>query len=50
MVGMLTYNTVVTLYLAYLGFAVGLTGILLWPAVALHAILSILMGLTLARR
>ena len=44
MVGMLTYNTVVTLYLAYLGFAVGLTGILLWPAVALHFVLSILLG------
>jgi hypothetical protein len=43
LVGMLTYSTAVTLYLAYLGFA-GLTGVLLWPAVALHAILSILLG------
>lgn len=40
LVGMLTYNTLVMLYLAYLGLAEGLTGILLWPAVILHAILS----------
>jgi hypothetical protein len=31
-------------YLAYVGSADGLTGVLLWPAVALHAILSILLG------
>jgi hypothetical protein len=36
LVGMLTYSTVVALYLAYLGFAAGLAGVLLWPAVALH--------------
>ena len=41
---MLTYSALVTLYLAYLGFAEGLTGIFLWPAVALHAILSVLLG------
>ena len=44
LVGMLTYSAVVTLYLAYLGFAVGLTGVFLWPAVALHGVLSILLG------
>jgi hypothetical protein len=44
LVGMLTYSALVTLYLAYLGFAVGLTGVFLWPAVALHAVLSILLG------
>jgi hypothetical protein len=43
LVGMLTYSSVVTLYLAYLGFAGGLTGILLWPAVVLHAILTALL-------
>ena len=42
-VGMLTYGAAVTLYLAYLGFAGGLTGILLWPAVVLHAILTALL-------
>jgi len=40
LVGMLTYSAVVTLYLAYVGFAGGLTGILLWPAVVLHVILT----------
>jgi hypothetical protein len=40
LVGMLIYNAAATLYLAYVGFAGGLTGILLWPAVALHAILT----------
>ena len=39
-VGMLTYSLAVTLYLACLGFAGGLTGILLWPAVVLHVILT----------
>jgi hypothetical protein len=37
---MLSYSATVTLYLAYLGFAGGLTGILLWPVVALHVILT----------
>jgi hypothetical protein len=43
LVGMLTYSAVVTLYLAYVGFAGGLTGVLLWPAVALHLILTALL-------
>ncbi|HTX52495.1 MAG TPA: hypothetical protein VMD08_03755 [Candidatus Baltobacteraceae bacterium] len=42
-VGMLIYSAVVTLYLAYVGFAVGLAGILLWPAVVLHATLTALL-------
>ena len=42
-VGMLTYGAAVTLYLAYLGIAGGLTGILLWPAVVLHVILTALL-------
>lgn len=40
LLGMLTYSTLIMLYLAYLGLAEGLTGPLLWPAVILHAILS----------
>ena len=40
--GMLTYNILVTLYLVYVGINVG-AGILLWPAVAAHAGLSILL-------
>ena len=43
LVGMLTYGVAVTLYLAYVGFAGGLTGILLWPAVVLHGILTVLL-------
>jgi hypothetical protein len=42
-VGMLTYSAAITLYLAYVGFAGGLTGILLWPAVVLHVILTVLL-------
>ena len=42
-VGMLIYSAAVTLYLAYLGFAGGLSGILLWPAVVLHVILTALL-------
>lgn len=43
LLGMLTYNMAVTLFLAYLGFA-GSVGVLLWPAVALHAILSVVLA------
>ena len=42
-VGMLIYSGAVTLYLAYLGFAGGPGGMLLWPAVVLHAILTVLL-------
>jgi hypothetical protein len=44
LVGMLTYSALVALYLAYLGFAGGLTGVFLWPAVVLHLVLSVLLG------
>ncbi len=44
-VGMLTYSAAVTLYLAYVGSAGGLTGVLLWPAVVLHGILTALLTL-----
>jgi hypothetical protein len=43
-VGMLIYSAAVALYLAYLGFAGGMNGILLWPAVVLHAILTALLA------
>jgi hypothetical protein len=42
--GMLTYSAAVTAYLAYLGFTGGSTGILLWPAVILHVILTVLLA------
>lgn len=41
--GMLVYSAGVALYLAFLGVAGGTTGILLWPAVALHLILTALL-------
>jgi hypothetical protein len=44
LVGMLTYGALITLYLAYLGFAGGLAGVLLWPAVVLHTILTALFA------
>jgi len=46
--GMLIYSAGVTLLLAWFGMAGGTAGTLLWPAVALHAILSLLLGRTLA--
>lgn len=42
--GMLTYNVLVTLYLGYLGLVGGFAGILLWPAVVLHAVLTVLLA------
>jgi len=42
--GMLTYSVTVTLYLAYLGIAGGPSGILLWPVIVLHLILTILLA------
>ena len=52
LVGMLSYSSLATLYLAYLGFAGGWTGFLLWPAVVLHVILTALLTreVTLMRR
>jgi len=49
LLGMVTYGALVTLYLAYLGFAGGLTGVLLWPAVILHALLTALLTPDVAR-
>lgn len=43
LLGMLTYSALVTLYLSYLGFAGGFAGVLLWPAVFLHVILTALL-------
>ena len=41
--GMLAYSTGVTLYIAWLGLAGAAAGLLLWPAVALHLVLSALL-------
>jgi len=41
---MLTYNATVMLYLALVGIAGSFSGILLWPAVVVHAILTALLA------
>jgi len=46
---MLAYNAAVATYLAWLGVAGGLGGILLWPAVALHTILTVLLAIAITR-
>jgi hypothetical protein len=42
--GMLTYGALVTLYLLYLAIHGEWVGPLLWPAVVLHAILTVLLA------
>jgi hypothetical protein len=44
LLGMLTYSAVLTLYLAGLGLHGAFVGVLLWPAVALHAVLTGLLA------
>jgi hypothetical protein len=41
---MLTYNLLATIYLCYLGIAGKSVGVLLWPAVALHLLLTVLLA------
>ncbi|MDM0072149.1 hypothetical protein [Variovorax sp. J31P207] len=40
---MQSYNALIALYLAYLGIGERLGGVLLWPAVGLHAVMSLLL-------
>ena len=47
LIGMLAYSALVT---SYIGFAGDLTGIFLWPAVVLHAILTALLVRDITRR
>jgi hypothetical protein len=42
--GMLTYNAIGTVYFAHLALGGQWAGPLLWPVVALHAVLTILLG------
>jgi hypothetical protein len=44
LLAMLCYSLLVTLYLAFLGITGGQVGSLLWPAVAVHAVLTFLLG------
>ena len=41
---MLIYSAAVTLYLGYNGFSGEFTGVLLWPAVVLHATIVMLLA------
>jgi hypothetical protein len=41
---MLTYSSLATLYLFYLGLGGEWSGKLLWPALAVHAVLTILLA------
>lgn len=43
LLGMLGYSTAITLYFAYLGFTGGASGVLLWPAIVLHVILTAIL-------
>ncbi|MBL8999808.1 MAG: hypothetical protein JNK25_01575 [Phycisphaerae bacterium] len=42
--GMLVYSLVVTIYLSLLGIGGDAKGILLWPAVAVHATITLLLA------
>jgi len=42
--GMLTYNALATAFFAYLGIRGHWVGLLLWPAVVLHAVMAVLLG------
>ena len=42
---LLVFNVLATLYLGYLGGIAKMEGVLLWPAVAVHAALAILLVL-----
>jgi hypothetical protein len=42
--GMLTYSVLATAFLAYLGIRGHWAGPLLWPAVGLHAVLTVLLA------
>jgi len=43
LLAMLGYSAAIALYFAYLGFTGGASGILLWPAVVLHVILTAIL-------
>lgn len=47
--GLLCYNLLLTVYLLYLGIGGEWAGVLLWPGVALHAVLTLLLALAWSR-
>ena len=44
LLGMLTYSALATAYLAYVGIRGEWVGLLLWPAVVVHAVLTLLLA------
>ncbi len=42
--GMLTYNTLIAIYLIYLGLRGGAGGVALWPVATIHAVLALLFA------
>lgn len=44
LLAMLTYNLLVTCYLVFLGIGGQFVGVLLWPAVAIHGLLTLLFS------
>jgi len=47
LVGILIYNTAVTILLLYAGAVLKMTGVMLWPTVVFHALLAVWGGLLL---
>ena len=47
---LLIYNALIALYLAYLGASGQASGVLLWPAAALHAAVALLLAWTARNR
>ena len=47
--GMLTYSTLTTGYLAWIGFGGRWVGSFLWPATVIHAVLTLLLALAWKR-
>jgi hypothetical protein len=48
LIGMFAYSAAVTLYLVYIGFVGEFSGVLLWPAATVHALLAIFLYRVLA--
>lgn len=44
LIGLLIYSAAVTLYLSIIGLGGGWTGVLLWPVILLHLILSLVLA------
>ncbi len=44
MFAMLVYSAAITAFLAYVGLAGSATGVLLWPVVVLHAVMTVLLA------